>query len=111
MEISLSDVLTPVGFVTTAALVTGLVEVLKLLLPGIGTRNLEQILAAVVTALLVVAAVAVRVEETPLGSLGDTLGLIVTAVAAWYGILRIALGIHDDATAAPNSLTGPTGAG
>lgn len=108
MEVSLSDVLTPVGFVTTAALVTGLVEVLKRLLPGIGQRGLEQLLAATITALLVIAAIVVHVEEAPLGTLGDTLGLIVTGAAAWYGILRIALGIHDDAAQKPDSLTGPS---
>lgn len=109
MEISIADVLTPVGFVTTAALVTGLVEVFKRILPGIGVRGLEQPMAAMFTALIVAAAVLVRVDEAPLGTIGDTVGLIFTALFAWYGILRIALGIHDDVAQTPNSLTGPTG--
>lgn len=108
MEITLADVLTPVGFVTTAALVTGLVEVFKRVLPGIGRRQLEQGLAAVLSAFIVAGAVLVRIDEAPLRSLGDSLGLLFTAVFAWYGILRIALGLHDDAVQAPNSLTGPS---
>lgn len=107
MDITLADVLTPVGFVTTAALVTGLVEVLKRTMPGLGKRGYEQPMAAGLTAFIVAAAVMVRVEETPLRMLSDTLGLIFTALFAWYGILRIALGIHDDVAQKPDSLTGP----
>lgn len=105
-EITPADVLTPAGFVTTAAIVTGLVEVLVRLVGFI--RGYEQQAAAVLAAVFVVAAVAVQVSEAPPADVGAYVGTFFTAVLAWYGILRIAMGIHDDVAQKPNSLTGPT---
>lgn len=108
-SLSPADILTPVGFAVAAGLVTGLVEIGKRLTNALTGR--EQVAAATLTALLVVTAVADVITTTPASELGGFIGLGFTAVLSWYGILRIAMGIHDDAAQKPNSLTGPTGQG
>lgn len=101
-----ADILTPAGFVTTAALVSGLTEVLKRLV-GIVTGN-EQATAALLTIVLVGAALASQASANPPADFGAWIGWGFTGVMAWYGILRVAMSLHDDAAQAPRSLTGPT---
>lgn len=109
-SLSPADVLTPVGFPLAAALVTGLVEIGKRLAASILTGR-EQLAAAALALLFVTLAVGDVVSTAGLDALGGIAGAFFTFVLAWYGILRIAMGIHDDAAQRPNSLTGPTGAG
>jgi hypothetical protein len=96
LNITLADVLTPAGFVAAAALVTGLVEIAKRLFRHLSGN--EATAAAILAALLVCSAY--------YDAHVFTLQTGFVAVIAWYGITRLAMGIHDDATAAPNSLTG-----
>jgi len=109
-SLSPADILTPVGFTVAAGLITGLIEILKRLAAGAITGR-EQVAAALLAALLVGSSIADAVGASSVDALGGPVGLAFTAVLAWYGILRIAMGIHDDAAQKPNSLTGPTGAG
>ncbi len=95
LNITLADVLTPAGFVAAAALVTGLVEIAKRLFTKLSGN--EASAAAILAALLVCSAFYDQHVFTMQSAF--------VAVIAWYGVTRLAMGIHDDATAAPNSLT------
>lgn len=96
LNITLADVLTPAGFVAAAALVTGIVEIFKRLFSRLSGN--EAAAAAVLAAILVCTAY--------LDQHVYTIASGFVAVISWYGITRLAMGIHDDATRAPNSLTG-----
>lgn len=100
-NLALKDILSPAGFVATAALVTGLVELFKRLATTIMDGR-EQVAAAVLGGALIGLAMIDKAGTTPL-----VLGDILVAAMAWYGITRLALGIHDDAAQKPGSLTGP----
>lgn len=104
-----ADVLTPAGFVTTAALVYGIVQLLQRFVGLV--RGNEQAAAAVVTVIFVGAALLAQGSETPPDGVAGWVGFFFLGVLSAYGILRIAMGLHDDVAQKPNSLTGPTGAG
>lgn len=94
MDLTLVAILTTAGSVTAAALITGVIGVLKNL-PQIGPiidADREPLLAFVLSALLVVLAVINAVSQ------GATLTLEfgLSAFLAWYGIARIAMGVHTD---------------
>lgn len=89
-NLTLDAVLTAGGAVASAAFITGLVEILKRVLPVIGERELEPVLAFFFSAILV----CVAYLNYPVHTVDTAFG----AVLAWYGIARVAMGIHDDVT-------------
>lgn len=99
--LTLALALTAGGAVAFAALITGVVEIFKGRIPGV--RGHEQGTALVLAAIVVVAAMASAVQAATL-----TLGFetVFAGFLAWYGIARLAMGIHDDITSRPGSLTG-----
>lgn len=101
--LTLTLILTAAGAVLGAGLVTGFVQILKTVFADLVTGR-EQRFAFFGSALLVIAAFASGVQD---GSLTVTGASLFAALLAWYGIARIALGIHDDVTGArPTSLRG-----
>lgn len=99
--LTLALILTAGGAVVAAGLVTGLVQILKTLIPSI-VSGAEQRVAFLLSAVIVSVAVASGVQE---GVLTLSIASAFGAFLAWYGIARIALGIHDDVTGArPTSL-------
>ncbi len=99
MDLTLAAVLTAAGAVSAAALVSGIVEILKRVLPVIGRRQLEPVLAFAFSAALVLAAWYASGERTAESGFG--------ALLAWYAIARVAMGIHDDITGAPSGIQAP----
>jgi hypothetical protein len=94
----LAMVLTAAGMVPAAALIAGVIGLLKNL-GGLGAwieAGHEPIVAYVLSALLVAAAYAAgsQTGEILLGI--DTL---FAAFMAWYGIVKISYGVHADVTA------------
>lgn len=108
MELDLPAILTLAGAVPAAALVTGLVEILKKLVPPIATRNLESQVAAILAAGFVVLGMTTYDFSAGVAALA---GGVFVAVTAWYGIMRLSMAIHDDVTQKPDSLTGPAAGG
>lgn len=100
LELTLPAILAG-GSVAAAAFVTGMVEVIKRLVPLVSLRDWEPQLAALLAAVLVVAALTGVPQPTDTNGWA---GLILTAVLSWYGITRVAMGIYDDLTGAPRSL-------
>lgn len=100
---SLETVLLAGGAVATAGFIKGLISVLKHTHVSVGTfiqkHALEPALAFVLSGAAVIAAVA---NQGGVANLGEG----TLAVLAWYGIARLAMGIHDDLAGNPNSLTG-----
>lgn len=88
-DLTLAVVLTAGGATASAALITGLIAMLKRLAvvgPRIDDGN-EPTLAFVLSAILVAAAFA---------SVGVvTAASVFAAFLAWYGIAQIAMGVHD----------------
>jgi len=107
LELDLPTVLTLAGAVPASALVTGLVEILKKLVPPIGTKHLESQVAAIFAAGLVV--LGMTTYDFSAGAEGLAAAVFV-AVTAWYGIMRLSMAIHDDVTQRADSLAGPPGA-
>ncbi len=99
MDLTLASVLTAAGAVSAAALVSGIVEILKRVLPVIGRRQLEPVLAFAFSGALVVAAWSASGDRTAESAFA--------ALLAWYGIARVAMGIHDDVTGAPSGINAP----
>jgi hypothetical protein len=97
------------GAVAASAFITGLVEVIKKLVPLVGRHQWEPQLAAIFAAVLVMGALT-GVEPKP-ESVNEWAAFALSGVLSWYGITRLALGIHDDVTQAPGSLTGVPTAG
>lgn len=97
------------GAVAASAFITGLVEVLKRLIPVIGRHQWEPQLAAIVAAVLVMGALTGVVPKPE--TVNEWASFALSGVLSWYGITRLALGIHDDVTQAPGSLTGQPTAG
>jgi len=91
MDLTLANVLTAGGAVATAALITGLIEIFKKLLPIIGARKWEPWLAFVFSLVIVVLAFASSATT-------QTLETAFWAFLAWYGIATISMGIHDQVT-------------
>ena len=98
MDLTLATVLTAGGAVAAAALITGLIEILKRLLPVIGTRSLEPAFAFGLSLILVVVAFADSGVRTLDGAFLAFLG--------WYGIATISMGIHDQVTSVRSTTTG-----
>jgi hypothetical protein len=90
-QLTLAVILTGGGVTATAALVWGLISMLKKL-PGLGTRidaGLEPALAYLISAILVV----VAFINVPVAERGPGSGF--GAFLAWYGIATIAGAAHD----------------
>lgn len=104
-----ADVLTPAGFVTTAALVYGFVQLLQRFVAIV--RGNEQAAAALTTIVIVALALASQASLNPPADFAGWVSWGFVGFLSWYGILRIAMGLHDDVAQKPNSLTGPTGEG
>jgi hypothetical protein len=90
----LAAVLTVAGVAGSAALVTGLIQVLKGAFPSITLGN-EKPFALVFALILVVLAV--------ISSGIFTLPALFTAFVAWLSIAKLATGIYDEVTAQPGS--------
>lgn len=86
---TLADVLTIVGASAAAALVTSVVQLLKVVLPIIAARGWEQGLALALAALLVIAATADAGPVTP--------DAVLVAVLAWVWIGKGATQVYDKA--------------
>jgi hypothetical protein len=88
-DLTLAVVLTAAGATASAALITGLIAILKQLVivgPWIDAAR-EPTIAFVLSAVLVVLAVA---------SVGTfTAEALFAAFLAWFGIAQIAMGVHD----------------
>lgn len=101
--LTLAALLTTVGATTMAAIITGIVQVLKGLIPAVAGNEARTaaLLAAVIVVLLAVQAVTsgVAVVGVP---------LILAIAFGWYGTTRIAMALHDDITRSPRSLTNQT---
>ena len=101
MTLHLADILTVAGAVGSAALITGLIALLKNLgRPGawIDAGN-EPIVAFLLSAILVVVAFVDVGTRTPEGAF--------TAFLAWYAIATIAMGVHDQVATRGASVTDP----
>ena len=98
MDLTLANVLTAGGAVAAAALITGLIEIVKKLLPVIGVRGWEPWLAFALSLILVVLAFASSADQT--------LETGFWAFLAWYGIATISMGIHDQVTSVRSTTTG-----
>lgn len=90
-EVTLGLALTAAGAVVMAALITGIVEIVSRAIPQIKghEQGLTLILAGIVVGAAVFDAVNTDVLELSIAS-------IFAAIVAWYGIARVAMGIHDD---------------
>lgn len=103
-SLTLAALLTTTGATVVAGFVTGLVTVLKNLIPWVNAGNeprVAAILAAAIVLLLAVAAVQA-------GAFVVGVPLILAIVFGWYGVTRLSMAIHDDVTQAPRSLTNQT---
>lgn len=90
MDLTLAAVLTIAGAVTSAALISGLIAMLKNL-RGLGKlldAGNEPWAAFILSALLVIAAYVTYGDRTPAGMFAGFL--------AWYAIARLSMGLHDD---------------
>lgn len=99
MEITLADVLTLGGAAASAALVTGLVQVIKKVLPIVEVREWEQALALTASLVLVVLAFVDQATYT--------LNAGFLAFVAWLMIAKLSMGIYDEVTRQPGSVSGP----
>ncbi len=99
--LTLALILTAGGSVAAAALVTGLVQLLKAALPIMVSRAWEFRAALVASGVLVITA---TVSQVQAGALQLTLESGFAAVLAWYAIARLAKAFYDDATGAEGSL-------
>ena len=103
MTLHLADILTVAGAVGSAALVTGLIAMLKNL-RGVGAwldAGNEPIVAFVISAVLVVVAFVDVGTRTPEGAF--------TAFLAWYAIATLSTGIHDQVATRGASIVEPEG--
>jgi hypothetical protein len=90
----LADVLTVAGVAASAAVVTGVIQLLKSVLPAIDNGR-EKLAALLLSAVLVVLAV---VDSGAFG-----LPALFTAFLAWLSIAKLATGIYDEVTGQPGS--------
>jgi hypothetical protein len=100
MEVTLADVLTLTGAAISAGLITGLLEVLKRVLPIIAARGWEQALA------LLFSLVLVGLAFYDAGTY--TLDAAFAAFIAWLAIAKLATGIFDEVTRRPGAFTSPS---
>ncbi len=88
IDLTLAAVLTAGGVTASAALITGVIAVLKSLdVVGPRISGNEPTVAFALSAVLVMAAFWVSGPFTPEGGFA--------AVLAWFGIAQIAMGVHD----------------
>lgn len=92
----LADILTVAGVAGSAAVVTGLIQLLKTVFKQID-NGLEQPLALVASAVLVVLAI--------IDSNVFTLPQLFTGFLAWLSIAKLATGIYDEVTQQPGAFT------
>lgn len=90
-QLSLSLALTAAGAVVFSAFITGIVEILSRTITPI--QGHEQGLALVLAAIVVVAAIADAVGKN---TMSVDITTIFAGIVAWYGIARVAMGLHDD---------------
>ena len=101
-NINLALFLTAAGATAGAALVTGVVQLLKSVWPGDGLSGIGQLrLAFILAAVLTLAAYASGVQA---GQITVSLPTVFTLFLAWYAIARLSKTIYDDATRQPGSL-------
>lgn len=88
-ELTFAVVLTAAGATASAALITGMIAILKRLVvigPWIGADR-EPTIAFILSAVLVIVAVLSVGTLTP--------AALLAAFLAWFGIAQIAMGVHD----------------
>lgn len=90
-SLSLSLALTAAGATIVAGFITGIVEILSRTIAPI--QGHEQGLALVLAGLVVISAIWDAVGK---GLMQVDLPTIFAGVVSWYGIARVAMGIHDD---------------
>jgi len=107
MDFTLAAVLTIAGATIGAALITGLIEVLKQGgIPSIVGNEPKWAMA--LSAVLVILAYIAGVQDNTIAISAESIfGLFL----AWYGIVRLAMGIHDDFSNKPSSLRGSVSGG
>ena len=93
-QLTLTAILTTAGSVAAAALITGLIGILKAL-PTIGPiidADREPLASFVLSALLVILAVVNAVAN------GSALSIefLFAAFLGWYAIAKLSMGVHDD---------------
>lgn len=101
--VTLALVLTAAGATVAAALITGLVQLFKQLLPGLSGGK-ERLTAFILSALLVIVAVAAGVQDN---TITINIASIFAAFVAWYGIARLSMAVYADASGEANGLRGP----
>lgn len=99
---TLALALTAGGAVLFAGLTTGVIQVFKTVANGIISGH-EQLLAFVISAVWVILAMASAVQANVL-TLSIESGF--AGFLAWYGIARLAMGIHDDVSRTATPLGG-----
>ena len=91
-SLTLALALTAGGAVFFAGLITGVIEIISRVATAV-VEGHEQLLALILSAVVVLAAMGAAVQA-------DVLTLDINSIfagfLAWYGITRIAMGIHDD---------------
>lgn len=87
MELTLAAVLTAAGAVATAAIITGIIQVLKTTIPALDAGK-EKAMALVLSAIIVVLAI--------VNGGVFTLPVIFAGVIAWVGIAKLSTGIYDE---------------
>ncbi len=100
--LTLALVLTAGGAVAASALITGLVQLIKQL--GSVIDGKERIVAFVLSAVLVVVAVAAGMSD---GTLTLNIATGFAAFLAWYGIARLSMANYADISKEANGLRGP----
>ena len=103
--LTLAAILTTAGATSTAALITGLIAMLKTLrIPGVDGN--EPRVAALIALVLVVLALVAAVTS---GTLLLDLPTLFAGFTAWYSLTRLSMSIHDDVAQEPRSLTNQSG--
>jgi hypothetical protein len=101
-NLNLALLLTAAGATAGAALVTGVVQLLKSVWPGQGLSGKGQLrLAFFLAAVLTLMAYASGVQG---GQITVSLPTVFALFLAWYAIARLSKTIYDDATHQPGSL-------
>jgi hypothetical protein len=102
-SLTLALVLTAAGATAAAAVVSGVVELLKQLWSGFG--GYARLLAFALSALIVVIAYAAGLQD---GTLTLTIPSLFGAFLAFYGIARLSMAVYADVSGEANSLRGPS---
>ena len=97
--LTLAALLTTAGATVLAAIVTGIVQVLKGLFTGLAGNEARA--AAAISAIIVVL---LAVQAVQLAQFTVGVPLILAAVFAWYGVTRLAMAVYDDISGEPAGL-------